>query len=100
MTMAHPWLREEAGALVLTVHVQPGARRSEVAGIHGDALKVRLAAPPVDGRANDELVRFMAEAFGVPRANVVLLRGTTSRRKSGRIDSPAVRPDGGWNARS
>lgn len=98
--MAHPWMREEAGALVLTVHVQPGARRSEVAGIHGDALKVRLAAPPVDGRANDELVRFMAEAFGVPRANVVLLRGTTSRRKTVRIDSPAVRPDGEWNARS
>ena len=48
----------------LIVHVQPRAKRSEVVGRHGDAIKVRLAAPPVDGAANEELVRFLAEALG------------------------------------
>lgn len=91
------WLREENGAVVLTIHAQPGARRSEVAGVHGGALKIRLAAPPLDGRANDELVRFLADAFGVPRANVVLLRGASARAKVVRIDAPAMRP-AWWSA--
>ena len=95
--MAHPWLREEAGALVLTVHVQPGARRSEVAGIHGDAIKIRLAAPPIEGRANDELVRFVAQAFGVAQRQVAIVRGETSRRKVVRIDAPSRRPDRDWS---
>lgn len=95
--MAPAWLREEAGALLLTVHVQPGARRSEVAGVHGDAIKVRLAAPPIEGRANDELVRFLAQAFGVAQRQVVIVRGETSRRKVVRIDAPARRPDRDWD---
>ena len=66
-----PWLREEDGAVVLALHVQPGAKRTQAEGAHGDALKVRLAAPPVDGKANAELVRFLAEAFGVPQRRVV-----------------------------
>lgn len=67
---------------MLTIHVQPRARRSEVAGRHGDAIKVRLAAPPVDNAANEELVRFLAEALGVPRAAVSVARGHTARRKT------------------
>jgi hypothetical protein len=70
----------------LIVHVQPRARRSEVAGRHGDAIKVRLAAPPVDGAANEELVRFLAEALGVPRRAVRLTAGLQSRRKTVEID--------------
>jgi uncharacterized protein len=96
-----PWRREErAGAtlaLVLALHVQPGAKRTEVAGTHGDALKVRLAAPPVDGKANAELLRFLAGAFGVPRHAVTLLRGETSRQKSVRIEAPLRRPDLEWD---
>ena len=65
----------------LTVHVQPKASRSEIAGLHGDALKVRLAAPPVDGAANEELTRVIAKWAGVPRAAVRLVSGHTSRRK-------------------
>jgi uncharacterized protein (TIGR00251 family) len=91
-----PWRREERAALVLTLHVQPGAKRTEVSGAHGDALKVKLAAPPVDGKANAELLRFLAEAFGVPLRNVTLLRGETSRAKVVRIEAPSRRPDGGW----
>jgi len=95
-----PWRREEGtgagNALVLTLHVQPGAKRTEVAGTHGDALKIRLAAPPVDGKANAELLRFLAAAFGVPRRAVTLLRGETSRQKTVRIEAPLRRPDLQW----
>ena len=90
------WLREEAGALVLTLHVQPGAAHTAVDGEHGDALKLRLAAAPVEGKANAELVRWLAGAFGVPRRNVVLLRGETSRAKVLRIVAPSLRPDRDW----
>ena len=97
---AAPWRREDGGALVLALHVQPGAARTEVAGVHGAEgdvrLKVRLAAPPVDGKANAELLRFLAEAFGVPVRQVSLLRGATSRQKSVRVDAPARRPDRAW----
>ena len=96
MTSAAPWRREDAGALVLALHVQPGAARTEVAGTHGDALKIRLAAPPVDGKANAELLRFLADAFAVPLRQVTLVRGETARRKTVRIDAPQVRPDRGW----
>lgn len=66
----------------LTVHVQPRARKTEVTGRHGDAIRIRLAAPPVDDAANDELVRFVAATLGVPRAAVRIARGRTGRRKT------------------
>jgi len=71
---------------ILTIHVQPRASRTEVAGWHGDAVKVRLAAPPVDGAANDALTAFLAERLAVPRSAVTLLSGATARRKRVRID--------------
>lgn len=73
----------------ITVHVQPRARRTEVAGRHGDAIKIRLAAPPVDNAANEELVRFLAAALGVPRAAVRIARGAAARRKTVVIDGVA-----------
>jgi uncharacterized protein (TIGR00251 family) len=75
------WVVAATGGVRLTLHVQPRASRTEVAGRHGDALKMRLAAPPVDGAANEELVRFLAERLKVPRSAVTLLAGRTSRRK-------------------
>jgi hypothetical protein len=96
------WRREQgegAGfALVLSLHVQPGAKRTEVAGVHGDALKIRLAAPPVEGKANAALIRFLADAFGVPQRSVTLLRGETSREKTVQIAQPVKRPDRAWPA--
>jgi uncharacterized protein (TIGR00251 family) len=86
------WRRDDGDAIVLTLHVNPGAKRTEVAGMHGDALKIRLAAPPVDGKANAELRRFLAAEFGVPLARVTLVRGEASRRKTVRIEAPATRP--------
>jgi len=82
---------------VLTLHVQPGAKRTQLAGRHGNALKLRLAAPPVGGRANEALRAFLAEAFGVPQRNVTIVRGEASRDKIVRIDSPVKRPDRGWD---
>ena len=84
--------RDKNGAVILILHVQPGAKRTEVAGWHGDALKIRLAAPPVDGKANSELLRFLSDAFDVPLRNVTLVRGESSRQKIVRIEAPRQRP--------
>jgi uncharacterized protein (TIGR00251 family) len=65
----------------LTVKVHPRARRSEITGRLGDAWKLSLAAPPVDGKANDECIRFLAERAGVPRSRVRIVTGLTSRIK-------------------
>jgi uncharacterized protein (TIGR00251 family) len=92
------WLREEPGAIVLSLHVQPGAKRTGIAGLHDNALRIRLAAPPVDGKANAKLRRFLADAFGVPLRNVTLVRGETSRQKMVRIEAPSLRPDRAWAA--
>lgn len=75
------WLRRAEGRATLAVHVQPGAKKSGVVGEHGDALKIRLAAPPVDGKANAALIEFLATRLGIARAQVTLKSGQTSRRK-------------------
>ena len=75
----------------LTLHVQPRAARSEVVGTHGDAIKVRLAAPPVDGAANAELLAHLARVLGVPKGALTLERGLTGRRKVVRVQG--VNPD-------
>jgi uncharacterized protein (TIGR00251 family) len=74
----------------VAVHVQPRARRTEAAGMHGDAVKVRLAAPPVDGAANEELIRFVAERLGVPRSTVRIAAGAASRRKVVEVDGASA----------
>lgn len=79
--------------LTLTLHVQPGARRTEVAGLHGDALKIKLAAPPVEGRANAELLKFIAAVFSVPLKQVALKQGKRGRRKVVAVDGPKAAPD-------
>jgi hypothetical protein len=65
----------------LRIRAQPRASRTEIAGEYGGALKIRLAAPPVDGGANRELVRFLAKAVGVPRSAVTVVSGESSRNK-------------------
>jgi uncharacterized protein len=76
------WFRQSAdGRITLTLHIQPGAKKTEFAGLHGDALKIRLAAPPVDGKANEALLKFLAEVLHLPKSAVILKSGQTSRRK-------------------
>ncbi|MFZ4538146.1 DUF167 domain-containing protein [Propionivibrio sp.] len=77
----HPWLRAGDGKITLTLHIQPGAKKTEVCGVHGDALKIRLAAPPVDGKANAALIGFVADRLGLAKSAVSLKSGQTSRRK-------------------
>lgn len=79
--------------MILQVHVQPGASRSGLAGLHGDAVKIRLQAPPVDGKANAELCRFLAGLFQVKRQDVCVISGETSRQKRVRITRPDGLPD-------
>jgi uncharacterized protein (TIGR00251 family) len=83
--------RRDGADLVLELRVQPRASRSEIAGCHGERLRVRLQAPPVDGKANAALVEFIAAAFGVPRARVTIEHGLAGRDKRVRIaGAPAV----------
>ena len=82
------------GYVVVDVHVQPAAGRTAVVGRHGAALKLRVAAPPADGRANDATCALLAQTFGVKDAAVSLVSGATSRSKRVRIDGidgPAAR---------
>jgi len=79
------WLVAGRDGVVLTLHVQPGAKRSEIVGSHGDALKIRLAAPPVDGKANAALLEFLAEKLGIGRTALQLVSGQASRSKRVRV---------------
>ncbi len=76
---------ERDGALVFTVRVVPRAARSQVAGEHDGALRVRVAAPPVDGAANEELVRTLARALNVPARDVLITSGHSSKLKQVRV---------------
>lgn len=87
-----PWWRHDGDRIVVAIHAQPGAKRTEVQGLHGDALKIRIAAPPVDGRANEELRQFLADAFAVPLRDVALLSGASARAKRFAIHGSAVDP--------
>jgi uncharacterized protein (TIGR00251 family) len=74
-------VQQRDGAVRFTVRVQPRASTSEIAGVVGDALKVRLQAPPVDGAANEALVAFLADELGVPKRDVRVVTGHTARTK-------------------
>jgi uncharacterized protein (TIGR00251 family) len=69
------------GKLVIELHVQPGAKRSEVVGMHGERIKIRLAAPAHDGRANAALIAFLAQELDIPKRNVCIEAGLGSRQK-------------------
>jgi uncharacterized protein len=92
------WLVATRDGVVLTLHIQPGAKKTEIVGLHGEALKIRLAAPPVDGKANAALLAFLTEKVrrsGIPRDGagrtaLELVSGQTSRTKRVRIDGYAA----------
>ena len=78
-------LAEKNNALVFTVRVVPRASKSEIVGSHDGALKIRLAAPPVDGAANEELVKLLSKTFGVAKSAVEILSGQSARMKQVKI---------------
>ena len=86
--------RWDGADLILRVQVQPRASCNEFAGVHAGAIKIRLTSPPVDGKANAALIAFLAEAFGVAKRQVTLLKGETGRTKQLRIQAPEHFPPG------
>jgi len=75
------WYRKTKEGWLISVHAQPGAKMSTIAGPHGDALKIRIAAPPVEGKANEALTAFIAKSLGLPRRAVSIVKGESSRDK-------------------
>jgi uncharacterized protein (TIGR00251 family) len=86
------WYHWEGNDLLLSLRVQPRAGRDGFIGPHGGSYKVRITAPPVDGKANAHLLRFLAKAFGVSREAVTLMTGECSRNKGIRIHAPRKLP--------
>lgn len=86
------WYAREGNTVLVKFYIQPGAKRTEIAGIHGDELKIRLAASPIDGRANDALLKYVAQLFNVPVRQVTLKRGGKSRHKQIVITGSKVEP--------
>jgi uncharacterized protein (TIGR00251 family) len=85
MDDAVEFVRDIADGCTLSVRVHPGAKNDAVTGLHAGALKIALSAPPVDGRANEALIAFVAEKVGLPKARVSLVGGASSRSKVLRI---------------
>lgn len=88
------WFRWDGDDLWLTVHVQPRAKQDAIVGVHGDRLKIRITAPPIEGQANAHLIRFLAQSFGVAASAVELSAGAGGRDKRLRIHKPRRLPDG------
>ncbi|ADJ29777.1 DUF167 domain-containing protein [Nitrosococcus watsonii] len=87
--MTAQWYCWQQEALIVQIRLQPRARGDEVIGPHGNRLKIRITAPPVEGKANTQLLRFLVKTFQVSRNQVYLLSGTASRDKRVRIEKPA-----------
>jgi uncharacterized protein (TIGR00251 family) len=83
--IASSFAKDVADGCTLSVRVHPGARKNGVTGVHAEAVKIALTAPPVDGKANEALIAFLADVLHLPRARVSLVAGATSRVKMVRI---------------
>jgi len=86
------WYQLSRDGVSIHIRAQPGAKRTEVAGLHGDCIKVRLASPPVDGKANECLIEFLARRLGVKRSQLSITRGRSSRRKTVHVAATGVEP--------
>lgn len=88
------WYHWEDEDLILSLRVQPKASRDQLAEIQGDRLRIRITAPPVDGKANKHLIAFLAKLFRVPKSAITLVAGETGREKRVRIHAPRQLPEG------
>ncbi len=87
------WYRQEDGGLTIHLYVQPGAKKTEIVGLYDNELKIRLNTPPIEGRANKELLKYIAELFNVPVRQVILKRGDKSRHKIVSVIGSVVEPE-------
>ena len=78
--------------LLLNLYIQPKASRDQIVGLHGDELKVAITAPPIDGKANAHLSKYLAKAFKVPKSNIHIVKGELGRHKQIRVIDPKLIP--------
>lgn len=90
--MSQPAVTREGEDLILRLYIQPKASRDQLVGLHGDELKVAITAPPVDGKANAHLTKYLAKQFRVAKGQVVIEKGELGRHKQVRIESPRELP--------
>lgn len=90
MNSVPSYLQPASGEVLVLVHLQPRASRNEIAGIHGDRLKIRLTAPPVDSKANEALCKFLAEKLGVSKSSVRIVKGEKLRKKDVLVEGISV----------
>jgi len=76
------WLTEKGGCIFINIHLQPRASKNEIAGIHGESIKLRLTSPPVDGAANSHVIEFLARKLGVQKSKITIVSGEKSRHKT------------------
>lgn len=88
-----PWLQWQDGDLILQVQIQPRSSNDEITGTQGERLKIRITAPPVDGQANQHLIRFLAKTFKVAKSHITIESGETGRLKRIRIHNPQHLPE-------
>jgi uncharacterized protein (TIGR00251 family) len=86
----YSWQGEE---LILRCHVQPKAASDDIVGVHGDRLKIRITAPPVDGKANEHIIKWFSKLFKVPKGDIEILQGELGRQKTLRIRAPKTLPE-------
>lgn len=86
------WYRWDADTLIINLYVQPRASKDQIDGLHGGALKVRITAPPTEGKANAHLLRYVARLFKVKSSQVKIVRGETGRSKTLAVHAPGVAP--------
>lgn len=86
----YAWQGED---LILHCHLQPKAASDEIVGVHGDRLKIRITAPPVDGKANEHIIKWFSKLFKVPRGDIEILQGELGRQKTLRIRAPKTLPE-------
>lgn len=89
MPVHYAWQGEN---LILHCHVQPKAAHDEIVGVHGDRLKLRITAPPVDGKANEHIVKWFSKLFKVSKSDIEILQGELGRQKTLRIKQPQLIP--------
>ncbi|MGI2259782.1 DUF167 family protein YggU [Shewanella sp. GXUN23E] len=83
----------QQGDLLLNLYIQPKASRDQIVGLHGDELKVAITAPPIDGKANAHLTKYLSKLFKVPKGEIAIVRGELGRHKQVLIPSPKIIPE-------
>lgn len=80
--MSAPFLSENSGRLIVELHVVPGSKKTQVSGLHDNRLKIKISSPPVEGKANAEIIEFFARLFDIPKRQVEIVRGELGRSKT------------------